>query len=405
MKLLVWAEMETADGHELLKCPGCALLAQSDSTMSTSDSDYSIDWLASDEDDYDSPKTLSPGRAEEPLAPPSPSSSSPPLRRSPPSCFHCAATRRRRRRWRRRSGSCCDCKDGASCDSPASLQTPAVSPVQGFTSVYTQQTLPVASEHQSSRKRAHSAGLDGLCEKPPAGTENDLFTQKCTELQCYIQPLSSILRGLRSGRYSERLSSFQESVAMDRIQRIMGVLQNPNMGGHFLSILLKIEEMLQSWFPHVKPNVMQSDDSAPPKKQKQQQQQQQQQQHHCSASPPPPSSDVELPLAASYSSTHLKWLHTLPICSLKTPESTLGQRAASASPLPARCRLQEVTQDNAVSSSTDLHTGPLRRLGAEPRLIRGPLPFKISSPCLERLLQAKESIIAPRMVGEGGWLS
>lgn len=26
------------------------------------------------------------------------------------------------------------------------------------------------------------------------------------------------------------LSSFQESVAMDRIQRIMGVLQNPNMG-------------------------------------------------------------------------------------------------------------------------------------------------------------------------------
>ncbi len=26
------------------------------------------------------------------------------------------------------------------------------------------------------------------------------------------------------------LSSFQESVAVDRIQRIMGVLQNPNMG-------------------------------------------------------------------------------------------------------------------------------------------------------------------------------
>ncbi|XP_030270920.1 uncharacterized protein LOC115580560 isoform X2 [Sparus aurata] len=382
--------------------PGCFLPAQSDSTMSTSDSDYSIDWLASDEDDYDGPKTFSPERAEEPPAPPSPSSSSPLRRSPPPSSLHCAATHRRRRWWwrRRRSGCCCGCKDGAGCDSPASLQNPAVSPVQGFTSVYTPQTLPVASEHQSSRKRAHGAGPDGLCGKPPAGTEDELFSQKCAELQCFIQPLSSILRGLRSGRYSERLSSFQESVAMDRIQRIMGVLQNPNLGGRFLSILLKIEEMLHSWFPHVRTRLMQSDgdgdDGSPAKKQKH---------HHCSASPPPPSSDVELPLAASYSSTHLKWLHTSPICSLKTPESTLGQRAASASPLPARCRLQEVTQDNAVSSSTDLHAGPPRRRAsaAAPRLVRGPLPFKISSPCLERLLQAKESIIAPRTVGDGGW--
>lgn len=137
------------------------------------------------------------------------------------------------------------------------------------------------------------------------------------------------------------------------------------------------------------------------------------QQHHsgASSSVPPPSSlvslcssDVVPPLAASYSSTHLKWLHTSPICSLKTPASTPSQHASSASPPPARCR-QEVTQDNAVSSSTDLHTGPLRRLGADPRLSRGPLPFKISSPCLERLLQAKESIIAPRAAGGRGWLS
>lgn len=183
---------------------------------------------------------------------------------------------------------------------------------------------------------------------------------------------------------------------MDRIQRIMGVLQNPNMGGRFLSIILKIEEMLQSWFPRIKPSL--TDDVTPAKKQKH---------HHSSASPPPSSlcsSDVEPTLAASYSSTNLKWLHTSPICSLKTPESTLGQRSASASPLPARCS-QEVTQDNAVSSSTDLHTGSLRRLGANPGLSRGPPPFKISSPCLERLLQAKESIIAPRTVREEGWLS
>ncbi|XP_036951864.1 uncharacterized protein LOC119018366 isoform X3 [Acanthopagrus latus] len=390
--------------HVLMQTgPGCFLPGQSDSTMSTSDSDYSIDWLASDEDDYDGPKTFSPERVEEPAAPPSPpspSSSSSALRPPPPpSSLHCAETHRRRRCWRRRrSGGCCccDCKDGAGCDPPASLQNPAVSPVQGFTSICAQQTLPVASERQAGRKRAHGAGPDGFCGKPPADTENDLFAQKCAELQRFIQPLSSILRGLRSGRYSERLSSFQESVAMDRIQRIMGVLQNPNLGGRFLTILLKIEEMLHSWFPRVKTTLMQSDDDgSPAKKQKQH--------HHCSASPPPPSSDVELPLAASYSSTHLKWLHTSPICSLKTPESTLGQR--SASPLPARCRLQEVTQDNAVSSSTDLHTGPQRRRFAEPRLVRGPLPFKISSPCLERLLQAKESIIAPRTVGGGGWSS
>ncbi|XP_040902482.1 circadian-associated transcriptional repressor-like isoform X2 [Toxotes jaculatrix] len=355
--------------------------------MSTSDSDYSIDWLASDEDDYDSPKRLSPQCTEEPPAPPSASSSSSSpttssSQESPTSCFLSAAAQRRRRS---------EGKDGG-VDSPAAPQAPAVSPVQGFTSVCMQQTFSVESQHHSTRKRARGAGLDGLCEKPQPDTENELFSHKCMELQCYIQPLSSILRGLRSGRYSERLSSFQESVAMDRIQRILGVLQNPNMGGRFLGIILKIEEMLQSWFPHIKPNLLQTDDSSSAKKQK----------HHSSASPPPASSDVEP--TASYSSTHLKWLHTSPICSLKTPESMLGQPAASAPPLPARCN-QEVTQDSAVSSSTDSHTGSLRRLGAIPRLSQGPLPFKISSPCLERLLQAKDSIIAPRTVGDGGWLS
>ncbi|XP_045889225.1 circadian-associated transcriptional repressor-like isoform X2 [Micropterus dolomieu] len=371
----------------LLVCDALCWLREFNSTMSTSDSDYSIDWLASDEDDFDSPKRLSPQLTEEPPVSPSSSSSSS-LRESPSSCFHREATRRRSR------SDCCDCKDGGRCGvdagSAAALQAPAVSPVWGFTCVYTQQTLSVESEHQSSRKRAHCAASDGLCEKPRAHTENELFSQKCMELQCYIQPLSSILRGLRSGRYSERLSSFQESVAMDRIQRIMGVLQNPNMGGRFLSILLKIEEMLQSWFPRIKPGLTCTDDGTPAKKLK----------HLDSASPPP--SSLEPPLASCHSSTRLKWLHTSPICSLKMPESTLGQ--PSASPLPACCG-QEVTQDNTVSSSTDRPKGPLRRLGADPRLSRGPLPFKISSPCLVRLLQAKESIIAPRTVGDGGWLS
>ncbi|TKS70485.1 Circadian-associated transcriptional repressor [Collichthys lucidus] len=177
----------------------------------------------------------------------------------------------------------------------------------------------------------------------------------------------------------------------------------------FLSIILKIEEMLQSWFPHIKPNL--TDDGVQPKRQKHHHHH-----HHGGASLPPPppppprsslvslcSSDVEpASLGSLYSTTHLKWLHTSPICSLKTPESMLVQRASSStsstSPLPARCS-QEVTQDNAVSSSTDSHKTPPppRRLG------RGRLAFKISSPCLERLLQAKESIIAPRT--DGGWLS
>ncbi|CAJ1050114.1 circadian-associated transcriptional repressor-like isoform X4 [Xyrichtys novacula] len=356
--------------------------------MSSSDSDYSIDWLASDEDDYNSdpPEELSPGhRADTPVAPSS--SSSPSLPEPLSSCSSCAAAAQRKRRRRRRRRSDCQDEDP---DSP----TPTVSPVQGFTSVCKQAI--VGAEPDSNRKRSHSASESGLCEKPQTETENELFFHKCSDLQCYIQPLSSILQGLRSGRYSDRLSSFQESVAIDRIQRIMGVLQNPHLGGRFLNILLKIEEMLLSWFPHVKPNITPRENNTAAKKLK----------PHSSASPPPPS-DVESSLTASHSSTCLKWLHMTPICSLKTPGSSLTRHPAStvsyAFAPPTRCS-QKVTQDNAVSSTSDLHCGPRRQLHpAAPRLSRGPLPFKISSPCLERLLQAKESIISPRVAEDGGW--
>ncbi|XP_042337674.1 putative protein TPRXL, partial [Plectropomus leopardus] len=135
--------------------------------MSSSDSDNSIDWLASDEDDYDSPKRLSPQQAEESPQPPSSSSSSSPSSSSSSSSVRESPTSRR---WKR--SGCCDCKDGGRCggdaDSAAAAQTSPVSPVQGFTSVCEQ--LPVESKRHSERKR--------LCEKTPADTEHELLSQK-----------------------------------------------------------------------------------------------------------------------------------------------------------------------------------------------------------------------------------
>ncbi|KAK5915881.1 hypothetical protein CesoFtcFv8_001432 [Champsocephalus esox] len=333
--------------------------------MSTSDSDYSIDWLASDEDDYDSPMRLSPQHAEESPVPPSSTSST-----TPTSCIHSAAAPQGRR-W-----SCCT-------GPPPALQTSTLSPVQGLTSVCEQ--LSEGSKNHYTRKRVHSAHVEGLCEETQTDTENEQFSQKCTELQCYIQSLSDILQGLRSGRYSERFSSFQESVAMDRIQRIMGVLQNPNMGGRFLSIVLKIAEMLHSWFPHIRPDPTHTEPCTPAKTQKQ----------HQSSAPPPPPSPVSF--CSSDSSTRLKWLHMSPICSLKTLGSTLSQPTPASPPPPPACCSQGATQDSAVSSSTDSLSPPPSRLSRG-----GALPAKFTTPCLVRLLQAKDSIITPQRAEDGG---
>ncbi|XP_077567430.1 uncharacterized protein ciartb [Stigmatopora nigra] len=197
-----------------------------------------------------------------------------------------------------------------------------------------------------------------------------LFTRKCMELQCYIQPLSSILNGLRSGRYRERLSTFQESVAMDRIQRILGVLHKPYLGENYISIILKMEEMLKSWFPNVKAqevhlHLTKKLKPSPP----------------TTATPIPASPSAataakplrvtDLTPPGSYSANNLKWLHTSPICSPK----------AAAPPL------RDLTQDSAVSSSTD---GPAHRDSATEA---PPPPAKINAPCLERLLKSTESII------------
>ncbi|XP_063277303.1 circadian-associated transcriptional repressor [Prinia subflava] len=87
---------------------------------------------------------------------------------------------------------------------------------------------------------------------PPSDGDR-LFAQKCRELRGFIRPLAELLEGLRRGRYDRGLSSFQQSVAMDRIQRIIGVLQKPEMGARYLRTLLQVEAMLRLWFPHVAP--------------------------------------------------------------------------------------------------------------------------------------------------------
>ncbi|XP_074785283.1 circadian-associated transcriptional repressor [Athene noctua] len=97
-------------------------------------------------------------------------------------------------------------------------------------------------------------------DAPPSDGDR-LFAQKCRELRGFIQPLAELLEGLKRGRYDRGLSSFQQSVAMDRIQRIIGVLQKPEMGARYLGTLLQVEGMLRVWFPHVAPKAPQ--DPAP----------------------------------------------------------------------------------------------------------------------------------------------
>ncbi|XP_028295552.1 circadian-associated transcriptional repressor-like [Gouania willdenowi] len=216
------------------------------------------------------------------------------------------------------------------------------SPDEESTPACALQTVSMETTHHPGSKRKRVDNSDG-----PTHTEIQLFSEKCSKLQCFVPPLSSILKSLQSGRYSHRLSSFQESLAMDRILRILGVLQNPESGSRFLHILLKIEEMLQKWFPHIRPTP---DEDAPTKRLK-----------HQDAT------------TTEVTSTHLLWLHTSPICSMKTPDVSPSEHAASS----CCCNM---TQDNVVSSTTDSFS-PQKHT----QLLR------ISSPCLERLLQAKES--------------
>ncbi|KAM8871007.1 uncharacterized protein AB9W97_017542 isoform 2-T3 [Spinachia spinachia] len=89
-----------------------------------------------------------------------------------------------------------------------------------------------------------------------------LFAQKCAELQGFVRPMLELLNGLKRGRFDRGLSSFQQSVAMDRIQRIVGVLQRPNSGEKYLNTLLQVEVMLKLWFPQIHAQAVSADTGA-----------------------------------------------------------------------------------------------------------------------------------------------
>ncbi|XP_017280602.1 circadian-associated transcriptional repressor [Kryptolebias marmoratus] len=91
----------------------------------------------------------------------------------------------------------------------------------------------------------------GPASQKPKSQGDLLFAQKCAELQGFVRPLLELLNGLKKGRFDHGLSSFQQSVAMDRIQRIVGVLQRPDCGEKYLNTLLQVEMMLKLWFPQI----------------------------------------------------------------------------------------------------------------------------------------------------------
>lgn len=104
----------------------------------------------------------------------------------------------------------------------------------------------------SSASPAYTGQTSTSSERIP--TEGNLtFARKCAELHGYIRPLLGLLKGLKTGRYDKGLSTFQQSVAIDRLRRIVGVLQKPDLGEKYMGTLQQLEMMLKVWFPQVRP--------------------------------------------------------------------------------------------------------------------------------------------------------
>ncbi|CAL8341679.1 unnamed protein product [Gadus morhua 'NCC'] len=122
-------------------------------------------------------------------------------------------------------------------------------------------------EEEEEEDRGSAGGrpcaADGVAQRPKS--QGDLlFAKKCAELQGFVNPLLELLTGLKRGRFERGLTGFQQSVAVDRIQRIVGVLQRPSCGEKYLSTLLQVEMMLKLWFPHVTPSSSPASSTPPP---------------------------------------------------------------------------------------------------------------------------------------------
>ncbi|KAK5883462.1 hypothetical protein CesoFtcFv8_019791 [Champsocephalus esox] len=100
-------------------------------------------------------------------------------------------------------------------------------------------------------KHPVSSPADATLGSSPVTPGDLAFAQKVRDLRRFICPLVELLHGLKTGRFDKGLSSFQQSVAIDRLQRILGILQRPEMGEKYLQNLLQIEMMLKIWFPRV----------------------------------------------------------------------------------------------------------------------------------------------------------
>ncbi|XP_035520491.1 uncharacterized protein LOC118330152 [Morone saxatilis] len=197
--------------------------------MSATDSDNSIDWLASDYEDNESEQEFDCTRKHSQTES-APSPSTPPhLGPSDSSCCRSGEVKEGVSNWSEvREASSRGSPPGCTETWDSTIGLCKTQQGEKTNGKNTQQALkrPRGSMEEECRERQL---ISNVSEK------SRIFSRKCMELRCYIHPLSSILNGLRSGRYRERLSSFQESVAMDRIQRIMGVLQNPCMGEKYIN--------------------------------------------------------------------------------------------------------------------------------------------------------------------------
>uniref|UniRef100_A0A673NI94 Circadian-associated transcriptional repressor-like n=1 Tax=Sinocyclocheilus rhinocerous TaxID=307959 RepID=A0A673NI94_9TELE len=180
----------------------------------------------------------------------------------------------------------------------------------------------------------------------------------CLELQGYVRPLLELLNGLKKGRFDKGLSSFQQSVAMDRIQRIVGVLQKPHIGEKYLPTLLQIEVMLKLWFPQVTAQVSVTPNPADLSPQNIS--------THGSSNITPPhkhKDQLHIPVkhkVIRWSGSRLTWVHIAPIFS--PPKSGPSHKGGMAKergsrnvllPIsPLTSRSSPAMQDSFVSSTT-----------------------------------------------------